>query len=338
MSYTFSVNNTPLTGAVAMYQLISTLISAGWIKKMDSDGTTYSSTGVQVTSGSSGTNGLGNNSAWIRLQAPAVSDGYNATRRRELTFQRGTTDLVWRIKYSCAAGFTGGSPAATVTSSSTDEVFMTGGGTDASPTFLSFFLTNNTYMWNIAAGGLSDGYSFAVWGNLLGAGPASITNVNAIFLDVLFSGSYPATDVDPAIIYAQNTSALSTLISANYPTTNVTNPCVARGWMGATSAVGASTSSNNQNMGISSYGTAVGILQGSNGSDPWTNSDQLLPCLWGCATTATPKGVKGFSTLFKMSTVYRANGDTCDTVSSNSKDKIYVNGLWLPWSGVKPII
>jgi hypothetical protein len=72
MAYTFSVNNSPATGAVAMYTLISTLVTAGWTKVMDSDGTTYSASGVQVTSGNVGTNGLGNSSAWVRLKAPLV--------------------------------------------------------------------------------------------------------------------------------------------------------------------------------------------------------------------------------------------------------------------------
>ena len=92
MAYTFSVNNAPLTGATAMYTLISTLMSAGWLKKADSDGTTYSSTGVQVTSGNSGTNGLGNTNAWVRLQAPAVNQGTVVNQTREITIQRGTTD------------------------------------------------------------------------------------------------------------------------------------------------------------------------------------------------------------------------------------------------------
>jgi hypothetical protein len=335
MAYTFSVNNTPLTGAVAMYQLVSALMSAGWLKKMDSDGTTYSATGVQVTSGASGANGLGNSNAWVRLQAPPVNGGTIVNQTRELTIQRGTTDLVWRIKYSASALFTGGTPGISQTPLSTDEVFMAGGGTNASPTFLSMFLTNNTYVWHIAAGDSNEFYSFVVWGNLFGT--AGITNVNAIAIDVLAAGSYPATDVDPAVIYLQTSSAFATIVSSGFTTTNVTNPCVARGWMGATSAVGASTSSNNQNMNISTYGTALGMLQNSNGSDPWTNSDQLLPCLWGCNTTATPKGVKGFSTLFRMGTIYRYNSDMCSTVVGGLSDKIYVNGLWLPWSGVKPI-
>jgi hypothetical protein len=117
MAYTFLVNQTPLTGSVAMYQLISTLITAGWTKVMDSDGTTYSSSGAQVTSGASGANGLGNNNAWVRLAAPAVNGGSVVNQTRELVIQRTNADTAWRIKYSASGGFGGGAPAATISPS-----------------------------------------------------------------------------------------------------------------------------------------------------------------------------------------------------------------------------
>ncbi len=112
MAYTFSTGNTPATGAVAMWTLINTMVSAGWLVKADSDGSTYNATGGQVTGGASGAHGLGNNSAWVRIQSPLV--GGNT---RELTIQRGTTDVIWRLKYSCNKKFSGGAPAATVTPS-----------------------------------------------------------------------------------------------------------------------------------------------------------------------------------------------------------------------------
>src|SRR5579883_3111366 len=50
-SYTYSLNNTPSTGAVAMYAIYAQLHTAGWSDKADSDGTTYAASGGQVTSG-----------------------------------------------------------------------------------------------------------------------------------------------------------------------------------------------------------------------------------------------------------------------------------------------
>ena len=334
MAYTFSVNNSPLTGPIAIYTLINTLISAGWLKKMDSDGTNYSSTGVQVTSGATGANGLNNIRAWIRLQAPAVNG-----QTRELTFQRGANSVSWRIKYSAAAGFTGGSPAATVTSSSTDEVFMIGGGSDASPTFLSWFSPDNTYRWHIAAGGASESYSFVAWS--LEYGMIS-TMMVAIALDVMTVGSYPSQDIDPAVMYVSSDYTAATtileLISSNLLAANVTNSARARAWLGATSAAGASIVSNSVNVKILCYGNSVIGNSGTLGSNPWTNKDDLLPCLYASKIANGPVGTKGFSTLFLIGSINRGNMTVIDFAGNNTRDKVYVNGLWLPWSGAPALI
>lgn len=138
-------NSIPATGAVAIYTLISTLIAAGWTKVADSDGTTYSSSGVQVTSGAAGTNGLGNANAWVVVRDPAG--------RREFCFQRTTTNLLWRIKFSEAARFSVGSPSATRVpqggvmaggSGVTDEIVLFGSGTDAAPTGATLFDADGT--------------------------------------------------------------------------------------------------------------------------------------------------------------------------------------------------
>ena len=142
----------PATGAVAMWRVISMLVAAGATKVADSDGTTYSAVGTRVTSGASGAQGLGNTNAWVRLQLPGG---------RELTIQRGASNTVWRVKYSASAYFTGGSPGATQTPSATDEAIRCGGGTDASPTYLSWFATDATYKLYGGAGGAADGFWFA---------------------------------------------------------------------------------------------------------------------------------------------------------------------------------
>jgi len=330
MAYTFSVNNSPATGAVAMYTLISTLMSAGWLKKMDSDGTTYSSTGVQVTSGNAGTGGLGNTNAWVRLQAPQVNGGAVVNQTRELTIQRGTTDLVWRIKYSASALFTGGSPAAAVTPSSTDEIFMMGAATDASPTFYSWISgATGDERWHFVAGGAAEFYSFVAWSQVIGG----LTAREAIFLDVMADGSYPAVDVDPAVVFCNSSTPFSDI--AGFASSNVTNPSKARAWLGSTSAAGASLVSNNVNVVISNYG---GIFTGGTtiGTNPWTNKEDLFPCLWGNQGTTLPYGIKGISTLFKMGTILHTNG----TVSSHvgTRDKIYYGNYWLPWSGASVLI
>jgi hypothetical protein len=337
MAYTFTVNNTPLTGAIAFYQLVAALMAVGWLKKMDSDGTIYSATGTQVTHGGTGVGGLGNTRSWVRLQAPQVNHGSVVNQTREITIQRTTSDTQWRVKYSASALFTGGAPAILVTPSAADEVFMVGGGTDASPTFSTFFGTNAGYVWHIVCGGAAEFYSFVGWISNFGQSGATTNQVFA--LDAMQAGSHPATDVDPAVVYLASGSAFTDMAASAYPTANVTNPALARAWFGATSAAGAlTTGTNNQNVRMSSYGTSVGTNTFSACLNPWNNKDDLLPGLWGNKASSGPKGIKGFSTLFMLPSVQRGNGETLDVASPGAKDKIFYNGIWLPWSGALPIL
>ena len=136
---------TPATGAQAMYELKGLLKLAGWSVLSSSDGTTYNAAGDQISNGGAGANGMANNSAWFRIRSPAGAGAVS------FTFQRGTTNQAWRIKRSRTAGFTGGSPGATQTPSATDEGIMTGGGTDAAPTYVNLQTTDGTYRWNAGA-------------------------------------------------------------------------------------------------------------------------------------------------------------------------------------------
>lgn len=347
MAYTFSVNNAPATGAVAMYLLISTLMTAGWTKVNDSDGTTYSAGGTQVTSGNTGANGLGNSSAWVRMQAPTV-----AGQTREFIFQRGTgTSRDWQIKYSASAGFTGGAPAATVTPTATDEVYMIGAGT-AATALANWFNTDATYRWHIACGGTAEFYSFYAFGVLIGA-----TNYqNGMFLDVMAAGSFPSADVDPAVVFCSDTApsgnAWGEQITFGHlggAISTTTNPTRARAWLGATSAAQASLVSNNQRIGLAPHGGTSGSILGgttSAGTNPFTSKDSLLPAWWvRPGASAVAVGCKGASTLFSFGSVLRTNLDTADTVGT--KDKIYIGGpattstseqVWAVWAGVSPTI
>lgn len=322
MAYTFSTNNTPTTGSVAMYLLKTTLVSAGWLVKADSDGSTYNSAGGQVTSGSTGAGGLGNSNAWIRLQAPTVG-----SNTREITIQRGTTDLVWRIKYSANAGFTGGSPGVSQTASATDEVHMSGGATDAAPTFTSLFTTNATYKWHIGAGGAAESYSFYAYAL---STPGAIIQ-NTIALDVMKSGTYPSQDVDPAVMICTN-SGNSVLI--NSVQSNTTGPAAARAWLGPTSAAGSSLTSNNVNVGLERFAGNLGVSGFA--VNPFSGKDTLWSTVYLASnsnSSRSPQGLKGASTLFKLGSMARSTLDTLNV----AKDYIYLGALWLPWDGSTPV-
>jgi len=80
-------------GADVIWNLVSLLLANGWTKFADSDGTTYSGTGTQVTGPGSGANGLNNANAWVALQDPSGSSG------RKYLFQRGSANSSWWIRY-----------------------------------------------------------------------------------------------------------------------------------------------------------------------------------------------------------------------------------------------
>lgn len=206
MSLQFLVNQTPATCAVAMWNLINhltnTLSSNKWLKTKDSDGSSYSSSGAQVTGGASGANGLDNAKAWVVLNFPGSVAGVG----RSFCIQRqnttgANTSYQWRIKYSKAAGFVGGSPAATVTPSAADEQIILGGGSDASPTFAALFVqsTDGTFRQNIAADNASpSGFVQWNWTNTTGA------MGHAFGLDPIVDPS--ASDTDPYVIHLMGTA------------------------------------------------------------------------------------------------------------------------------------
>ena len=330
MAYSYSVNNTPATGAVAMYTLIATLITAGWSQVDSSDGTTQAA--GQVTTGASGTGGLGNNSAWVRLQAPAVNGGAITNQQREFTIQRGTTDRDWRIKYSASAGFTGG--AATQTpNNTTDCVILLGAGTDASPTYgTSWLPVNAGYRYHVIAGGADEFYSFMAF---------SVTNAittltSCIFLDVMAPGSYPSVDVDPAVTYVNSSTPLSenTTTSTAAQSTSAT-PSITRAWLGPVSNAQTSTTTNSVKVGAVTWGSSLIGNASTLGTNPFTLKDDTVPVPWlRTASSTQPVGWKGFSTLFLWPTVARTNLDTYNI--SGTRDRIYLNGYCCPWSGAVP--
>lgn len=335
MAHSFSTNNTPATGAIAMYLFLSTLVAAGWTKPKDSDGTTYSSSGTQVTGGATGTNGLANNSAWFVLKAPAVN-----AQQRSFCFQRGTTNLVWRVKYSYTAGFTGGSPSATETPSATDEQILYGGGTDASPSFQNMLGTDASYTFNVCGGDSTIGYSFywVSWGS---GNPASAGH--GMMMDVLSSGSYSTSDVDPVFIYRASVGGTTTLFYANeighYGVVNSWAHYKVGGiptWLGTQLLCVTDFLSNTNQFGpYSSFygGGSYGIS-----TNTWDGSDDGVPALYGRPKiVGTASGFKGCGSMLRMMGVLRASGDTL-SLDGGSKNYIYIGGQALPWDGSTPTL
>jgi hypothetical protein len=319
-----SVNQSTATngGAAALWNLITTLVAAGWTKVRDSDGTTYSASGTQVTGPAAGTNGLNNARAWFVMQQPGGG--------RQFCFQRATagTDYQWRVKYSYSAGFSGGSPAATVTPSATDEVVLLGGGTDASPSFGSMFASSpGTYRAHCIAqdAAVSGVYAFYCFCTPNAGGSPN----GGIWLEPLAAGSFPAADTDPCIVGGCTTSPFGTT-AANY-----------RAWymkgtgseafvdMGlvvpyqSVSAAGGST----QLMGTNSA-SLVGV-------NPYDSEDNAMPAMFARQGVASQPGWKGFASALKIKGVLRNYPDTANLATDAY---VYVDNCLVPWpDGVTPL-
>lgn len=312
MSFSFTVNQSPATGGVAMFALVAKMLAQGWLKKADSDGSTYSSTGAQVTGGGTGANGLGNVNAWVRVQRPDTGAEY--------TIQRGSSNTVWRIKYVEAATFVGGTPGATQTPSATGEGVALGGGTDASPTFGTVFDNDTTYRMQLGVDGASPYGFWMVCYPSLGA----VAHTAFIYEPL----SDTATgDPSPYAIYVFNgTDAFSV---TNMGTTNASIGM--RGYVGAIATANfmqMECFSINSNSGSNLYPYGAGV-------NPITGNDDGCPVPVGrtIAQDITLHCDKGRTTLMRWCGVQRANSGDLGTLSV-AKDRIIFTGVHLPWDTV----
>jgi hypothetical protein len=322
-NYTWNTSTNPATGSVAMYAFLAAMIASGWADTKDSDGTTYAPAGGQITGGAAGAHGLGNASAWF-----VISNG-----TRQYCVQRSAAnDTQWRIKYSPAAGFTGGAPAATQVPSATDEVVLLGAGTDAAPTYATLFATNGSYRLNICAGKVA-----ALWCFYMMTWPLGNAGGNGMLWasEVMSAGTYPAADTDHQANILQVTINPWSQVNLSLASNNV------KGY------VGGLLPANWVSIRPAQYYDGVGGFQaapaqvGTNGDgvNAWTGNDDLLPIYYGRpSNVAAPTGYKGLSSMGYFDTVARANADTVSVASPTAKDFIWMNGICIPWDGSSPII
>jgi hypothetical protein len=326
MAFTFSVNNRPSTGGYAMYMTLANFIAAGWTVKSSSDGTTYNSTGNQITSGASGANGMANNYAWFRIQDPGGV--------REFVVQRGTINLTWAAKYSVAAKFVTGSPTATQVPTATDEVSLYGnilGNGGSGGTFPSFFATDGEYTLHMGMGDSSIHYAF--WMAAVQLATSDSLTVGSWFMDYVQKAD--SLDLDPTVHLMTNAGGMFGNIATN------TEPGVASCYFTSI----ASANFNNVRLepwSIAPYGMGAGSGQAL-GNNGWNNLEDVLPMLWA----QTTKGYKGWSTLFQTTmTSTHWFGDTASVGNPPVfGTKNYITGytgsastvIW-PWpAGVDPI-
>lgn len=214
---TGAVNAVPATGALAIFSVKTLLKAAGWTVPRSSDGTTYNSSGDQITSGLSGANGMNNTSAWFVIQEPGG--------RRQYVFQRGASALIWTIRFSELAKFTGGTPNATTPATATDQAVVWNAAT--------LFDADGTYRFHTVCDGVaipgSNVYMFWFAAHVTGQSVCQ-----TIFVaDGMRSGTYHPSDASPLVHvcnYGTGVTSTSGAMKRNH-FGQVTVPTFASAWM-----------------------------------------------------------------------------------------------------------
>jgi len=329
MTIITSASLTPATGAEAMYNFKQLLVAAGWVVVSSSNGTTLQA-GDLITSGAV----LANANAYFVVKQPLGATGSYGGVRRELGFQRTTTNLVWRITYTHSSASTNGG-SATVMPNDTGNVerrwiFADGAAGQ------TLFATDNTYRWHCVA---DNEAPYGFWAGAYPIGGGNPTTM--ILMDPMISGSFPHTDNDPYVFYAGSSNVLVQDAAGNNNAMNQVStaslPHTPKCWL-AKGVTGESFTG----IGIPSlswYNAATITATNTLGTNPSNAKDDVLPVFWARQSAAGgTTGFKGFSSLLRAKNVVRSTGDTLSTTSSGSKDWICMRDYVVRWDGSTPTV
>jgi hypothetical protein len=333
------VNGVPTTGAAAIYKLKTTLKAAGWTVPRSSDGSTYNSSGDQITHAGIGAGGMENGKAWFVIESP--------NGEHQWCFQRDLSDNAeWRVKVSSLDGFTGGSPGILETPYATDEQIMNGGGSDGSPTFGDLFTVDGGYRFNVIAQDAATGTGVEIYGFWAFAVEVGIGDIETIIahepmdpdtFPELSSGTRAAPvigDPDPCIYVCD--------FGGGIATKSITITTTSGYWAAANSSwkhwhrmnYGDEAWVVNQACAYKTAASAeilapYGISTTGMASNPYNGADDCLPiCTGRPALYATEVGRKGFCNFLKMRTI---NKNFPDTINITTDAMVYVGDLLIPW-------
>lgn len=324
MALVHNVNVLVTTGAGTVFNLLTTLLAAGWTVPSSSDGTTYNSSGNQISSAGSGANGLDNNRAWFRVRDPGG--------RREYIFQRGLNSGAWRITFSELDQFVTGSPSATVVPSAADSQTLIGSGTDASPTFSAVWLdavaTGRTHC---VAESTATGNAYWFWMTQTAAGTGALRS--CLVVDALQVGSYPVADVSP-VCHKHNTSLGQTMFSfflTGHPGFWIRYGLVGEAWRPLAQVL----TPNGASAGVAGiFGQATG-----GGVNEYTNDDDLVDTFWGTQAVSSVGGYKGRGTIIRASSIARDFPNSSNIASPTDSAAYFGSGFVLRWpTGVTPTV
>lgn len=326
---------TPTSNTHAIFLLKEFLKTAGWTVVASSDATTLNASGDQLSGFGSGANGLGNTNAWFVIQMPNTF-AVGSTLKRQLLFQRSSTDHTWRMAYSIA-GFTGGT--STTAPTATDQIFVSGsalGTYTAKQVFEDLYATQPYKLFMGANNAAPYQFYFAP---ILLANQQYRTS-GGFMLDAMAPGSFVAPtgtdattgDMDPYVFYSQisTTANIGTYAYLLSYMANISSGA-GRGFFKAA----ATGQTSVQFTGCSAVSTERDV-QGN----PYNSKDTLVPIFWttSSGTAAAASYFKGVSTVASYVMQRRDTGDSLSVASSSAKDYIYVGSCALPWDGTTPVL
>lgn len=307
MSLLYSVNTTRGAGTIALFRLKQLMKSAGWTVPRSGDGLTYFPSSDGITSGNSGAGGLQNTNAWFVIQMPLAN-----SVNRQFMFQmtgyspgvNGSTSVT--IKYSYSAGFTGGSPSATIAPTATD----------------GYTLLNNSALFagEFAFRMVAAADNVAPYGVYMGSYTVGGANQcqGAFLVDPMISGTFNVADVDPYVFYADGSAGY------NLSSVNTKAQCwIKKGLSGegfmAVTAVPYQTASQN-------------VFPTTLGYNSHTGLEDTAPILWARnSVLGAPSGVKGYSSLARYSANIHTTPDVFSTETTN--DGVILGDFIFPFNG-----
>jgi hypothetical protein len=249
---------------------------------------------------------------------------------RQISIQKGNgnDNDIWRVVYSIAATFVGGSPSATVARTATDQQYVIG---DAS---------NYWYLFNYSQGGITRikamiqdaaPYGFWLWGHPAGGAYGSCQ----LFKDPLADGTYAPTDPDPYIWGGQSISSGSYrnwAYGSDYALSFYSSNMYTGGSFGYLNGIWTC-------IPALTYSDATTYNMIDNGmflsTNPYTGKDEMLPVMYArYAGYPTVQGFKGVSTLFRWLGIQRSIGSTL--TKDSARDRIVLGRVSAPWDGSIP--
>jgi len=336
MAKVSTVNLSPATGAIAMFNLLVFLRDQmGFSITQTSDGTTPGTN--TITSGAAVAGGLGNNDAYFT----AVDPGGEYS----VCIQRATTNINWEIAVSALDGFTGG--GATTRPTATDEQSIHN---------TTFFLTDGTYRQHLTGdttpiGATVGVYPWRCWTNTNGSGnPYSI-----LAHEPLAVGSYPELVGTRAVPTTGEPDPSLWIIGAsgNIPSNPFALTITVGAWQGGTTAVRSWFCMNGTNGQSESFVSFQGAMYDHSpansdhsypqydassgvGTDPRDGADSGVPILLARVTRlATQVGPKGFTATIRLQGIDR---DYPDSIDVGGERFVYCNDLLIPFeNGTTPL-